>query len=146
MKHTHLELAEANDIVARYHRHNKPVTGHRFSIGALSEEGILLGAAIVGRPVARAIDQKMTVEVLRVATNGDKNVNSFLYGKAIQAAKALGYLSVITYTLEKESQSTMKALGAKCEGLIQPHEWDTPSRRRSSQPVYKEERYRWRLA
>jgi hypothetical protein len=145
MRITHLELVEANEVVEQYHRHNKPVTGHRFSIGALNEEGILIGAAIVGRPIARALDQTMTVEILRVATNGDKNVNSFLYGAAIRAAKALGYTSVITYTLEKESQSTMKALGAKCEGLIVPHEWDCPSRRRKSQPVYKEQRYRWRL-
>jgi hypothetical protein len=145
MTHIHLELAEANELVSKYHRHNKPVTGHRFSIGALDEKGVLIGAAIIGRPVARALDYRTTVEILRVATNGKKNANSFLYGQAIRAIKALGHSAAITYTLEKESQSTMKALGAKCEGLIVPHEWDCPSRRRKSQPVYKEPRYRWKL-
>ena len=48
-----LELKDANAYVAEYHRHHKPVVGHRFSIGCVDEEGNLHGAAIIGRPVAR---------------------------------------------------------------------------------------------
>ena len=51
-----LTLQQANDYVYDHHRHNKPVTGHRFSIGAVLEEGDILGVAIVGRPVARALE------------------------------------------------------------------------------------------
>ena len=36
---------------ALWHRHHKPVVGHRFSIGV--ENGEIRGACIVGRPVAR---------------------------------------------------------------------------------------------
>lgn len=34
-----LTLREANAYVAAHHRHNKPVVGHRFSIGVSDSEG-----------------------------------------------------------------------------------------------------------
>ena len=61
-----LTLQEANDYVYDHHRHNKPVTGHRFSIGAILDEGDILGVAIVGRPVARALDDQVTAEITRL--------------------------------------------------------------------------------
>lgn len=48
-----LELAEANRLVAQWHRHHQPSQGHRFSLGVMDNDGTLHGAAIVGRPVAR---------------------------------------------------------------------------------------------
>ena len=47
-----VSLKEANAFVERYHRHHKPVVGHKFSIGATDGETIV-GVAIVGRPVSR---------------------------------------------------------------------------------------------
>ena len=47
---SHIELKEANIFVAKHHRHHKPVTGHRFSIGCFNGD-ILIGVAIVGRPI-----------------------------------------------------------------------------------------------
>jgi hypothetical protein len=38
----HIELSEANAFVSKHHRHHKPVTGHRFSIGA-EKNGHLVG-------------------------------------------------------------------------------------------------------
>jgi len=52
-----MNLREANEFVANFHRHNKPVPGARFSIGA-SDGAELWGVAIVGRPVARALQQQ----------------------------------------------------------------------------------------
>ena len=75
----HIELKDANAFVAKHHRHHKPVTGHRFSIAAYDGDK-LCGVAIVGRPVARNIDQQNTVEVLRLCTDGTRNACSFLYG------------------------------------------------------------------
>jgi len=43
-----VELREANEFVANFHRHNKPVTGHRFSVG-VSDGEALWGVCIVGR-------------------------------------------------------------------------------------------------
>ena len=64
-------LAEANAFVAQHHRHHKPVTGHKFSIGCM-ENGRLVGVAIVGRPVSRYLDNGFTLEVNRLCTDGAK--------------------------------------------------------------------------
>ena len=47
-----VSLAQANEFVQQYHRHHKPVAGHKFSIGC-AENGRLCAVAIVGRPVSR---------------------------------------------------------------------------------------------
>lgn len=57
-----VSLKEANAFVAEHHRHHKPVTGHKFSIGCQSM-GRLVGVAIVGRPVSRYLDDGLTLEV-----------------------------------------------------------------------------------
>lgn len=108
-------LAEANDFVAAHHRHHKPVAGHKFSIGCESG-GKLAGVAIVGRPVSRYLDDGQTLEVARLCTTGEKNMCSMLYGAAARAAKALGYRKIITYTLETENGSSIRAAGWHCAG------------------------------
>jgi hypothetical protein len=50
-----LNLDEANELVRKWHRHHRPALGHKFSIGIAEEERVC-GAAIVGRPVARRLD------------------------------------------------------------------------------------------
>ena len=92
----HMELADANAYVTEYHRHHKAVRGHRFSL-ACYEAGRLCGVAIVGRPRSRWINQRTTVEVLRLCTDGTQNACSKLYGACRRAAKALGYDRLITY-------------------------------------------------
>ena len=105
-----LHLRQANEFVAKYHRHNLPVTGCKFSVGA-AVEGKLVGVAIAGRPVARRLDDGKTLEVLRVCTDGTRNANSFLYGRVKRTAQWMGYEKVITYTLEEES-------GPRCEPWV----------------------------
>ena len=83
----HMELADANAYVTEYHRHHKAVRGHRFSL-ACYEAGRLCGVAIVGRPRSRWINQRTTVEVLRLCTDGTQNACSKLYGACRRAAKA----------------------------------------------------------
>ena len=34
---TPVSLSEANAFVARYHRHHRPVVGHKFSIGCMAD-------------------------------------------------------------------------------------------------------------
>ena len=77
----HLELREANEFVGKLHRHHKPVVGHRFSIG-LEVDGALVGCAIVGGPVSRGCDQKNTLEVTRLCTDGTRNACSRLLSAA----------------------------------------------------------------
>ncbi len=66
-----VSLARANAFVAEHHRHHKPVRGHKFSLGC-TKDGILVGVAIVGRPVSRYLDDGATLEVNRLCTTGIK--------------------------------------------------------------------------
>ena len=110
-----VSLKDANAFVAEHHRHHKPITGHKFSLGCM-QDGRLVGVAIVGRPVSRYLDDGMTLEVNRLCTTGEKNVCSFLYGAAARAARALGYGKIITYTLDTEPGTSLRAAGWFCAG------------------------------
>lgn len=101
---------EAARFVAVHHRHNKPPRGHKFSIGVAGGAG-LVGVIMVGRPVARALDNGLTAEVNRSCTDGTRNANSMLYGAAVRAAKAMGYRRVVTYTQAQESGCSLRAAG-----------------------------------
>lgn len=57
----------------------------------------------------------------------------------------MGYERIITYTLQTESQSSLKAIGAILEAEIKGREWNCKSRPRRTQKVYSEAKYRWRL-
>jgi hypothetical protein len=139
-----LHLREANELVANYHRHNLPVTGCKFAVGA-AVDGKLVGVAIAGRPVARRLDDGKTLEVLRVCTDGTRNANSFLYGRVKRIALLMGYEKVITYTLEEESGASLRAVGAQVVGQVQPKEWSVPSRPRESQEVDEKAKVKWEL-
>lgn len=41
-----VSLEQANEHVAAWHRHNDPVVGHKFSVGAADDEGVLRAVAI----------------------------------------------------------------------------------------------------
>lgn len=117
-----ISLKEANAFVAEHHRHHKPVTGHKFSLG-YAREGRLVGVAIVGRPVSRYLDDGLTLEVNRLCSTGEKNVCSFLYGAAARAGKALGYQKIVTYTLDTEPGTSLRATGWECMGLAGGKRW-----------------------
>jgi hypothetical protein len=122
----------ACQFVAEWHRHHLPPTGHKFSIG-LGDGHLLVGVAIVGRPVARHLDNGQTLEVLRTATDGTPHANSMLYGAAWRATKALGYRRLITYTQAGETGSSLRGAGWRivAERPARPG-WDMPSRPRVS--------------
>lgn len=134
------ELKEANEIVARLHRHHKPVAGHRFSIGA-EKGGRIVGCAIVGRPVARQSDQKFIAEVTRCTTDGTRNACSFLYGRAARVAELLGYKLIQTFVLQTESGTSLKAAGWECLGITKAGSWHTRGGRRHDQP--EEPKVKW---
>ena len=115
-------LKEANAFVAYYHRHHKPVVGHKFSIGC-AENGHLVGVAIVGRPVSRYLDDGKTLEVNRLCTDGTKNACSMLYAAAWRAARAMGYQKIVTYILDTESGASLRAAGWDCAGLTGGKRW-----------------------
>ena len=110
MKIVPVTFKEASAFVKRWHRHNKPPRGHKFSIG-LQADGYLVGVAMCGRPISRHFDDGLTIEVNRTCTDGYPNANSALYGACWRAAKAMGYRRIITYTQQDESGSSLKAAG-----------------------------------
>lgn len=140
-----VSLKEANAFVAEHHRHHKPVTGHKFSLGCM-QGGRLVGVAIVGRPVSRYLDNGRTLEVNRLCSAGEKNVCSFLYGAAAKAAKALGYSRIITYTLDTEPGTSLRAAGWICNGTAGGKQW-TGKRRPAAElyPAQMKLRYEKRL-
>lgn len=130
LEHYPIPLDEANEFVRRHHRHHRPVVGHKFSIAA-SDGGQVVGVVIVGRPVARFLDDGMTLEVNRCCVlPGSDNACSFLYGKARRAAFALGYKKIITYTLPEEGGSSLRGAGFKLIGEAGGGSWDCKSRPR----------------
>lgn len=109
------DLTTANDFVRRLHRHARPTVGHRFSVGVADDAGTLRGVAIVGRPVARRLDDGNAAEITRVCTDGTPNACSMLYGAARRACKALGYSPVFTYTLQDEGGASLRAAGFRVD-------------------------------
>lgn len=129
---TPITLREAREFVKEHHRHNSPPQGHKFSVG-LTEDGVLVGVVIVGRPIARRQDDGQTAEVTRCCVLNDRpNANSILYGAAWRAARAMGYTRIITYTLPSESGASLRAAGFQKVGMTEAKRdgWNVPSRPR----------------
>lgn len=137
-----VSFADACAFVAAWHRHHAPPVGHKFSIGAAVGD-LLVGVAIVGRPVARHLDNGRTLEVIRTATDGTPNANSALYGAAWRAAKALGYDRLVTYTQAGETGASLRAAGWRivAERPARPG-WSAPSRPRTNRND-NVQRYLW---
>jgi hypothetical protein len=132
-------------FIAAHHRHHRPPQGLKFAVGVASE-GALVGVAVVGRPVARHLDDGFTAEVTRTCTDGTPNANSALYGASWRAARALGYQRLITYTQQEESGTSLRAAGFKPTANLTPHRgWDRPNRRRQPSPPGIA-RTRWEVA
>ena len=120
MKCIPISMAEANDFIVKLHRHSKKVRGCKFCLGALKDDK-LVGILVLGRPVARKLDNRYTAEILRTCSDGTKNVNSFLYAKKLGTyGELMGGNKIITYTLQKESGVSLNACGFEKEAVTQP--------------------------
>jgi len=143
-----MTITEAKEFVTNFHRHNKAPQGALFAVG-VSDGSNLIGVAIVGRPVARKLDDGLTAEVIRccVIENSIKGACSFLYAKCWQAAKALGWQKLITYTLQTESGASLKGAGWKVIAELKsnnPKLWQSRPNR-DWQPVVGQAKFRWEI-
>lgn len=139
-----MTLKAANELVRTIHRHHQPVVGYKFAIGAFDRRtGNTVGAAIVGRPVARMTDAEIVAEVTRLVTDGHKNACSLLYSACARVAKEMGYLHIQTFLLEDEPATSVKAAGWKFEGMTNGGTWNRLSRgnRREDQPMGRKQRW-----
>lgn len=124
-----ISFAEAKEFIRRHHRHHKPPVGHKFSIGCANGKEVV-GVAVIGRPVARMLDDTWTLEVTRLCTDGTKNACSILYATAWRAARALGYRRLITYILKDEKGTSLIAAGWRCVGKCGGGSWNRKDRLR----------------
>ncbi|MEU9155114.1 XF1762 family protein [Streptomyces sp. NPDC048417] len=123
---------QAKEFVRTWHRHHPPPAGQVFAVGAADETGTLRAVAIVGRPVARHLDDGVTLEVTRTGGDGTRSANSLLYGASWRAAKALGYRRLVTYTQDAESGASLRGAGWHIIASRPPRAgWHTPSRPRT---------------
>lgn len=140
-----LHLRQANEFVKLHHRHNKPTVSHKFSIG-VEKDGKLIGVAITGRPIARLLDDGNTLEINRVCVIDDQpNACSKLLARSKRIGQLMGYRRIVTYTLKRESQSSLKAVGARIGADVKPSNWLTHPKAKGHQPVYDEPKFRWEL-
>lgn len=124
-----ITLREAHAFVARLHRHHRPSRGGCFAIGA-AVDGVVIGVAVVGRPVARHSQDGYTAEVTRLCTDGTRNACSFLYSACWRAARAIGYRRLITYTLPEEGGTSLRAANWKLIGEAGGGAWSRDGRPR----------------
>jgi hypothetical protein len=141
-----IKLEDANAFISLHHRHHKAAQGHRFSICGIIENRIC-GVAIIGRPVARAINYMRVCEVTRLCTDGTPNACSFLYGAAARIVKEMGYEKIQTYTLESESGVSLRASGWTMIAITTGGQWThTKGKpRRTDQPTDPKCRYEKQL-
>lgn len=128
-------LLIAKRLVKRLHRHShKLPCGHLFSL-ALVCDGEIRGVAMVGRPVARRLDDGSTAEVTRLATDGVQSGCSQLYAACVRMARKAGYSRVVTYTRTDESGTSLRAAGWVATPMhTKPRQWNQPSRPREHDP------------
>lgn len=124
-----ISFADACEFVLRHHRHHKAPQGHKFSV-AVALGGKVVGVAIVGRPVARRLDNGWTLEVTRLCTDGTANACSKLYGTCWRIVREMGYKELITYILDSEKGTALRASGWTLYGRAGGMSWNVPSRPR----------------
>lgn len=149
-----VSLAQANEHVAAWHRHNNPVVQCKFCVGAADDNNVLRAVAIVEHPKARGnVDHDvagwsaydgMTTEVTRLASDGVRNANSLLYGACARASFAMGYRRVITYIEDGEGGASLRAAGYRlvAQRPARPG-WHTVSRPRDNHKYRSIQRQIW---
>lgn len=137
-----IALRDANGFVLAHHRHHGASRGCICCV-AVAEGDAIVGVAIIGRPVARRLQDGWTAEVTRVCViEGQRNVCSMLYGASWRAVRALGYKRLVTYTLPREGGASLRAAGFALVGQVGGGTWSRRERPRiDTHPL--QEKLRW---
>lgn len=124
-----ITFQEACAFVSKLHRHHRAPQTWKFGI-AVNDGEKVVGVVMVNIPVARMLNDGLTLEVTRCCTDGTKNAASMLYGAAWRASKALGFKRLITYILAEEPGTTLRAAGWRELYKTSGGSWSRPSRPR----------------
>lgn len=147
-----ITLRKANDFVAAFHRHTGRTArnGGKFAIG-LAKGGKLAGVAIVGNPLSATLMDGRTAEVLRlcVVSEAPESACSKLYAACWRAWKAMGGTRMVTYTLESEPGTSLRAAGWVRVGKTKPTAggWRKTGDncQRTETPVLALVKHRWQI-
>jgi hypothetical protein len=146
-------LKKANDFVAAHHRHNGRTSrnGGKWAV-SVTDDGRVVGVAIVGNPLSATLMDGFTAEILRVCVSevAPTNVCSMLYGSCWRAWKAMGGRKIITYTLQTESGTSLRAAGFRLAAGSKGRKagWgkiDHLNSTRTHQPVIELDKFRWEI-
>lgn len=132
-------IASAIAACDRWHSHHEPAVGGLFALAVWRGERCVC-VAIVSRPVARALDNGTTAEVVRLASDGSTRgaASRALRACAVECT-ARGLTRVVSYTLLGEVGACYRAARWRPTALTRGGEWSSPSRPRkpSKQPGRK---------
>jgi hypothetical protein len=144
-----LTLREADEFVRKHHRdhrHHPRTKFHRASVG-LVEDDRLVGAVIVGWPLARWTDGDQVAEVVRLAADGSRDACSQLLGAAARIVREWGFarLQMVVEEWERTAPSFLRAAGFAFDGETSGDPWNlgrrTDARRRRDSPSGPKHRY-----
>lgn len=133
---------EGDAFIRQHHRHHGVPVGALWRHAVHDDAGEIVGVAVAGRPVARALDDGLTVEVTRMCSDTHPNACSMLYAAVKRAADAKGYRRGLTYILASEwdrfdgegrriGGASARAAGYRFLWRVKGRSWDTPSRPRT---------------
>lgn len=88
--------------------------------------------AVLGRPSARKLQDGLTAEITRVASDRTPHAASKAIAALTRAAVALGYTRVVSYTLADEAGTSYRAAGWTPVAESGGGEWSRPSRARGA--------------
>lgn len=114
------------------HRHLSAPRGDVIRLALVDDAGCIRAVGMAGRPVARMLDDGLTLEITRIASDGLANACSMLYGALRRAGVELGYQRFITYTLPEEGGASLRASGWTIDGEAGGGEWSRASRQRGT--------------
>lgn len=150
-----VNLREANDFVASFHRHNGRTSrnGGRWALG-VEHDGELVGVAIVGNPLSATFMDGRTAEVLRTCTNEKAPLGAIskMLSACWRAWRAMGGCRLITYTLQTETGASLRGSGWKVVAELAANNvranWNKSkaTERREWQPIYGQAKFRWEKA
>lgn len=119
-----ITLAAANEVIERWHSHHRKARAHRFAIAGYDGDAIV-GVVVVGNPIAQALNDGVTFEVIRLCTNGHAFAASRLLAAAWKSARAMGVLKMVSYTRADEPGTCYRAANWRAAAKVDGREWTT---------------------
>lgn len=134
----------AKEFIREKHRHHGVPVGDLWRHAVHDDEGQIVGVCVVGRPVARELDDGLTCEVTRLATDTHPNACSMLYAAARRTAIEKGYRRGLTYILASETGASLRAAGWQPLWSVKGRSWNCASRPRTDKhPTEDKQAFGW---